>query len=203
MVKTQKNVEASRDITDAPLTATGEAVHQLSSQLNVMGERMGVQPYFELIVDKVAKYTSYLDLPYTHSKSYRTSFVSCKRSVYSAFSSLSSAFVPPSFFTPNYLAAIVVFHTAEEIQRGSRLTPAITVGFEATYNEVQIFLEVTVLDEVISVGSGIQLNSNSPITMSISPFLCIIPMKIEQQLWLDNYLKRSWPLVLIACHTLN
>ena len=61
--------------------------------------------------------------------------------MYSAVSSLSFGFVPPSFLTPDQLAAVVEDLTAEEIHRGTKLTPAVQVVFEATYFEVQIVHE--------------------------------------------------------------
>ena len=89
-----------------------------------------------------------------HLKSYRASFVSYKTSMFSAVSSLSSWFVPPNFLTPDQVAAIVEDLTAEEIRRGTKLTPAIQVGFEATYYEVQIVLEITFLQEGLSIVLG-------------------------------------------------
>ena len=41
------------------------------------------------------------------------------------------------------------------------MTLAIQIGFEATYYEVQIVLEVTVLQEGLSIVLGIPMNSNS------------------------------------------
>ena len=158
---TQKSFEALRDVIDARLNATGEAICQLDSRLIIMSNCMSIQRQFEIIVDKVHNYTSYLDLAYMHLKSYRASFVSYKTSMYSAVSSFSSGFVPPNFLTPDQLAAIVEDLTAEEIRRGTMLTPAIQFGFEATYYEVQIVLEVTVLQEGLSIVSGIPMNSKS------------------------------------------
>ena len=122
---------------------------------------MNIQRQFEIIVDKVRNYTSYLDLAYMHLKSYRASFVSYKTSMYSAVFSLSSGFVPPNLLTPDQLAAIVEEFTAEEIRRGTKLTPAIQVGFEATYYEVRIVLEVTGLQKGLSIVLGIPMNSKS------------------------------------------
>ena len=79
----------------------------------------------------------------------------------SAVSSLSSGFVPFCFLIPDELAAIVDDITAEEIRRGTKLTPAIQVDFEATYYEVQIVLEVTVLQEDLAIDLGIPMNSLS------------------------------------------
>ena len=86
--------------------------------------------------------------------------------MYSAVSSLSSGFVLPSFLTPDQLAAIVKDLTEEEIRRGTKLAPAIQVGFEATFFEVQIVLEVTVLQEGSSIVLAIPMNSK-PSTFDI------------------------------------
>ena len=122
---------------------------------------MSIQRQFEIIVDKVHNYPSYLDFAYMHLKSYRALFVSYNTSMHSAFSSLSSGFVPPIFLTPDQLAAIVEDLTAEEIRRGTKLTPEIQIGFEATHCEVQIVIEVTVLQEGLSIVLGIPMNSKS------------------------------------------
>ena len=79
---TQKSVEALRDIIDTRLNATGEAIRQLNSRFTNMSNCMSIQHQFEIIVDNVFNYTSYLDLAYMHLKSYRASFVSYKTSVY-------------------------------------------------------------------------------------------------------------------------
>ena len=84
----------------------------------------------------------------------------------------SSGFVPPNFLTSDQLAAIVEDLTAEEIRRGTKLTPAIQVGFEDTYYEVQIVLEITVLQEGLSIVLGIPMNSKS----STFDAYCAIPL---------------------------
>ena len=81
--------------------------------------------------------------------------------MYSAVSSLSSGFVPPNFLTPDQLAATVEDLAAEAIRRGTKLTPAIQVAFEANYCEVQIVLDVTVLQEGLSIVLVIPMNSKS------------------------------------------
>ena len=156
---TQKSVEALREVVDARLNATGEAIRQLDSRLIIMSNCMSSQ--FEIIVDKVHNYTSYLDLAYMHLKSHQASFVSYKTSMYSAVSSLSFGFVPPNFLTPDQLAAIIEDFTAEEIRRGTKLIPAIQVGFEAAYFEVQTLLEVIGLQESLSIVLGIPMDSES------------------------------------------
>ena len=79
----------------------------------------------------------------------------------SALSSLCSGFVPPNFLTPDQLAAIVEDLTAEAIRRGTKTTPAIQVGLEATYYEVHIVLDVTVLQDCFSIVLGLTMNSKS------------------------------------------
>ena len=157
----QKSVEAIRDVIDARLNATRETIRQFDSQLTIMSNCKSIQRQFDIIVDKVHKYTSQLDLAYMHSKSYRASFVSNKTSMYSAAASLYSGFVSPSLITADQLAAIVEDLTTEEIRRGTKLTLATQVGFEATYYEVQIVLEVTVVHEGLSIVLGVPMISKS------------------------------------------
>ena len=49
----------------------------------------------------------------------------------------------------------------EEFLKGSKLTPAVPLGFEAIYYELQIVLEVTRLPKGISFVLGIPMNSKS------------------------------------------
>ena len=133
LAETQKSVHALREVVDHHLNATGEAIRQLSSHLKAFKACMSVNRNFQFLVEKTQNYTSYLDVAFLHLKSFRAAFVSYKTSMYSAVSSLSSGYVPPSFLTPDQLAAIVEDLTDEEIRRGTKLTPAIQVGFEATY----------------------------------------------------------------------
>ena len=51
--------------------------------------------------------------------------------------------------------------TEEEMRRCTKLTLAIQVGFEVTYYEVQIVLEVTVWQEGLSIILSIPMNSKS------------------------------------------
>ena len=168
---TQKSVQALRDFFDACLNAT-EAVRHLSSQINIICDCMSVHCQFELVVDKVYKYTSHLDRAHLHLKCYRAAFVSYKTSMCSAVSSLFFGFVSPSLLARDQLAAIVEDLTAEQIRRGTRLTTAIQVGFEATCCGVKLVLEVTVLQEGLSVVLGIPMTSKS----SIFDVYCAIPL---------------------------
>ena len=102
-----------------------------------------------------------MDLVFTHLKAYRSLFVSYRTNLFSAVSSLSSGYVTPNFLTPNRLPEIVHELTMEEVHRGTKLTPAIQVGYEATYYEVQIVLQVSILASGISVVLGIPMNSKS------------------------------------------
>ena len=68
---TQKSAEALRDVIDARLNATGETIRPLDYQLIILGYCISIQRQFEIIVDNVHNYTSYLDIAYMHLKSYR------------------------------------------------------------------------------------------------------------------------------------
>ena len=131
--------------------------------------------------------------------------------MYSAVSSLSSGFVPPNFLIPDQLAAIVEDLTIEEIRRGTKLTPAIQVGFEATYYEIQIVLEVTVLDEGLSIVLVLPMNSKSSTCDVCRAILCATinrscranPTRLARQLRFIVSLMSSWPSLLITHSVLN
>ena len=159
--KTQENVKAIRDVVENRFAATSRAIDQLTRSLNFFDHCVVHTKHFSNLVFKVENYTSYLDLVFTHLKAYRSAFVSYRTNLYSAVSSLSSGYVTPNFLTPNRLAEIVHELTMEEVHRGTKLTPAIQVGYEATYYEVQIVLEVSILASGISVVLGIPMNSKS------------------------------------------
>ena len=80
--------------------------------------------------------------------------------MFSAVSWLLSGFAPSSFLTDDQFAAMVLELTAGRFRRGTRLIPAIQIGFEGTYYEVQI--EVTVLQEGLSIVQEVPMNSKSP-----------------------------------------
>ena len=73
---TQKSLEALGEFMDAHLNATREAVCQVICRLTNMGDQMGVQRQFELIVDKVRSSMCHWDLAFMHFKSYLGSCVS-------------------------------------------------------------------------------------------------------------------------------
>ena len=72
-----------------------------------------------------------------------------------------SSYVTPNFLTPNRLAEIVHALTMEEVHRGTKLTPAMQVGYDATYCEVHFVLGVSILASGISVVLGIPMKSKS------------------------------------------
>ena len=134
---------------------------QLIRSLNFFDHCLVHTKHFSNLVFKVEIYISSVDLVYTHLKAYRSAFVSSRNNLFSAFSSLSSGHATPNFLTPIHLAEIVHELTMEEVHRGTKLTPAIQVGYEASYYEVQMVLEVTILASSISVVLEIPMNSKS------------------------------------------
>ena len=158
--KTQENIKAIRDVENR-FAATSRAIDQLTRSSNFFDHCVVHTKHFSNLVFKVKSYTPYLDLIFTHLKAYRSAFVSNRTNFYSAVSSLLSGYDTPNFLTANRLAKIVHELTMEEVHRGTKLTPAIQVGYEATYYEVQIVLEVSSLAFGISVVLGRPMNSKS------------------------------------------
>ena len=62
----------------------------------------------------------------------------------------------------------------KKVHRGTKLTPAIQTGYEATYYEIQIVFEVSILASGISVVQGISINSNSA-PINVRAFLLYHP----------------------------
>ena len=104
---------------------------------------------------------SYLISLYTHVKSYRAAFCAYKIALFSTLSSLAADYVTPQFLLPDQLASIVRELASDEILRRTNLSPAIRVGHEAIYYEIQLVLEVTLLSSGLSVVLGIPMNSKS------------------------------------------
>ena len=69
--------------------------------------------------------------------------------------------ITPQFLLTTQLATIVQELAAEDFRKGSKLTLAIPSGFEATYYELQLVLEVTMLPKGIFFVLGIPMNSKS------------------------------------------
>ena len=159
--KLQDNVKAIRDVVENRFTATCRAIDRLTRSLNFFDHCVVHTKQFSKLVFKVENYTSFLDLVYTYLKAHGSAFVFYRTNLYSAVSSFTSGYVTPNFLTPNSLAEIVHELTMEEVHRGTKLTPSIQVGYEATYYEVQIVLEVSILAFGISVVLGIPMDSKS------------------------------------------
>ena len=107
------------------------------------------------------EYISYLNSLYTHVKSYRAAFYAYKIALFSTLSSLAASYVTPHFLLPDQLASIVKKLANDEILRATKICPAIRVGHEAIYCEIQLVLEVTLLSKGFSVVLGIPMSSKS------------------------------------------
>ena len=110
---------------------------------------------------QLQEYISYLNSLYTHVKPYRAAFYAYKIALFSILLSLAAGYVTPQFLLPDQLASIVKELANDEILRGTKLSPAIRVGHEPIYYEIQLVLEVTLLSSGISVVLGIPMNSKS------------------------------------------
>ena len=110
---------------------------------------------------QIRDYITHLGTLYTHVKTYRAAFYAYKIALFSTISSLADGYVTPQFLLPDQLAIIVKELANDEITRGTKLSPAIRVGQEAIYYEIQLVLEVSLLSKGISVVLGIPMNSKS------------------------------------------
>ena len=107
------------------------------------------------------EYISYLNSLYTHVKTYRAAFYAYKKALFSTLSSLAAGYVTPQYLLPDQLASIVKELADDEFLRRTKLSPAILVGHEAIYYEIQLVLEVNLLSGGFSVVLGIPMNSKS------------------------------------------
>ena len=98
---------------------------------------------------------------YTHIKSYQAAFYAYKINLFSTISSLATGKITPQFLVPNAIADIVNELSNDEIRRGTKLSPAIQPGYEASFYEINVVLEVTLLPRGISVVLGIPMSSKS------------------------------------------
>ena len=76
-------------------------------------------------------------------------------------SSAATGHITRKFLLSIQLAAIVQELACEDFRKSSNLTPAIPLGFEAIYSELQIVLEAKILPKGISFVLGIPTKSNS------------------------------------------
>ena len=106
-------------------------------------------------------YLSQTGILYTQFIDFRAAFYANRNNFLSIISSLATGHITPQFLLPTQLATIVQELAAEEIRKGSKLTPAIPSGFEAIYYELQIVLEVTMSPKGISFVLGIPMSSKS------------------------------------------
>ena len=123
---------------------------------------------FELIVDNVPICPLHLCFDFIFLEPNRASFVSYRNSLYSAVSSISSRFVPPSFLT------------GKEIPRWTKKTSARQVGLETVLHIVRLVREVNVLESGHSIVFGVPMKSKSLITFG--PFLQTRQSRTVQQL---------------------
>ena len=98
---------------------------------------------------------------YTHVKSYRAAFYAYEIALFTTLSSLAAGYVTTQFLLPDQLASIVTELANDDFLRGTKVSPAIRVGHEAIYYEIQLVLEVTLLSSGLSVVLGIPMNSKS------------------------------------------
>ena len=113
-------------------------------------------------LQQIRDYTDHLGTLYAHIKCYRAAFYAYQIALYSTISSLAAGCVSSQFLLPSQLASTVNELAHDEILRGTKLSPAIHVGQEAIYYELQMVSEVSLLPKGISVVLGVPMNSKRP-----------------------------------------
>ena len=108
---------------------------------------------------QLQEYISYINSLYTHVKSYRAAFYAYKIALFLIFSSLAAGYVTPQFLLPDQLTSIVKELANDETPPATKPSPAIRVGHEAIYYEIQLVLKVTLLFSGLSVVPGIPMNA--------------------------------------------
>ena len=106
---------------------------------------------------QLQEYIYYLNSLNTHVKTYRAAFYTYKLALFSTLSSLAAGYVTPQILHPDQPASIVRELANNEILRGTKLSPAICVGHEAIYYEIQLLLEVIFLFDGLLVVLGIPM----------------------------------------------
>ena len=110
---------------------------------------------------QLQEYNIYLNSLYTHVKSYQAAFYAYKIALFSTLSSLAAGYITSQFLLPDEIASIVKELANDEFLLEIKLSPAIRVGHEAIYYEIQLVLEVTLLSSGLWVVLGIPMNSKS------------------------------------------
>ncbi len=159
--QTQKSVEAVKNVMNENFQRTQNNILQIANAVKDINECQTRAADLHQFENELGNYATYLSAVFAHYKAFRASFYAYQTSLYSAIASLSSGFITPNILTPDQIRQVVDELTDEEVRRGTKLTPAIQVGYEATYYEVQVVLEVNVLDQGLSVLLGIPMNSKS------------------------------------------
>ena len=152
---------------------------------------------------QLQEFINYLNSLYTHVKSYRAAFYAYKLALFSTLLSLAAGYVTPQFLLPDQLDSIVKKLANDEILRGTKLSPAIRVGHEAIYYEIQLVLEVTLLSSGLSVVLGIPMNSKSS-TFDIYLATPLYQPNVDgDTASLYQFLNLFWLFLLITLSSLN
>ena len=113
------------------------------------------------LLQAIRNYVYQMGTLYTHLKAYCAAFFAYKISLFSTFSSLAGGYITPQFLLSKQTAEIVKELAVDEVTHGRRLSLVIRPRFEAKFYEIQIFLEVTLIPQGISVILGIPMVSKS------------------------------------------
>ena len=158
---TQESVAKIKEVVGTHLKTLENDILNIKGTLFTLHECYSHITRNVVIAQQIRDYIGQLDTLYTHVKSLRAAFYAYKISLFSTISSLAAGYVTEQFLLPDQLASIVRELANDEILRGTTLSPAIRVGQEAIYYEIQMVLEVSLLTTGISVVLGVPMNSES------------------------------------------
>ena len=159
--ETQKSVAKITEVANDNLQRLDVELRQIKGVISHLVECNAHLAQTKNFYQQLQEYISYLNSVYTHVKSYRAAFYAHKIALFSTFLSLAVGYVTPQFLLPYQLASTVKQLAIDKNLRRKKLSPAIRVGHEAIYYEVQLVLEVTLPSSGLSVVLGIPMNSKS------------------------------------------
>ena len=155
MKETQENVAKITEVVSDNLQKLDVELREIKEVISYLVDCNAHLAQTINFYQQLQEYISCLNTLYTHVKLSGAAFYAYKIALFSTLSSLAAGYVRPQFLLPDQLASIVKELANDEILRETKLSPAIRVGHEALYYEIQLVLEVTLLSSGLSVFLGI------------------------------------------------
>ena len=163
---TQSNLKEIRDQVNEPLKRIDKEIRTIKCSIVEHKECQRLETVHLRFLQEIRNFISDMGTLYTHLNSIKQPFM-LTRLTCSPTSHLASGHITP--LLPQEIADNVQ-ELSDEVSRGTKLWPAIQLGFEAIYYEINIVLEVTLIPQDISVVLGVPMNSKSS-TFDVYPVI--------------------------------